>query len=467
MKKIPDYISLELNRNNNYLAHFKTNDYRVLFTPKNFSYDIKEKFSQYDSVLKEQQPTKKASCNKTLTIYLVLTDKCNLQCRYCDVLGNDDHRKMNSFMDWDIAKTAIDTLEDRIKKKPYLKTQIVFFGGETLLNWPILAKICDELVKRNLTQNTEKMLVTNGILIDEEKAKFLKLHNVYTVVSLDGRAKSNDKMRCYYNGRGSFNDTARGLFILKKVMPGCYGISCTLGIHNAETLVEEISYLQNTFEPCCTGINVFHYQPDGNCPIKIDDQTICNALLNSFKVARKQGIAIYQFANIIKAFVDHKRNVDYCPACTNKLLFSPKGRVGRCETLMNNKNFSIPLEEFINSGMPSHLDWTGYTPEHQDDCLQCTSRWICPGSCPYDQFISTGNLHGVEPRRCNFHRQFLVELLDLTLDNYLTRNNQQQDTDLFIPNQSDFDSVAGDIPLNFAPHTIFITGVGAMTEDKI
>ena len=462
MKHIPEFFTTSLLRHPKYTAHIRTKDFAVLFTPLTNTIKSEQLFLKQDNIIGKQQIYNSSSIHKkTFTMYLVLCDQCNLQCLYCDVLGKKDHRKNKGYMTWDIAKIAINELLRRIKDDPELNAQIVFFGGEPLLNWSLLTRICKEIKKTGLNNKIEKMLVTNGILLNRKKAVFLKKHNVYVVVSIDGQQKTNDSVRCYYNGTGSFADISKGLKCLMNIMPEQYGISCTLGSHNALSLSKEIVYLHEKFDPCCIGINVFHFQQDGTCPIKIDDKTLCKSLLSSFKIARKKGIAIYQFANILKAFTSHQRNKDYCPACVNKLLFSPNGRVGRCETLMSDKRFSVSLQDFLTKPMPKELDWSKYTPEHEPICLKCIARWICPGSCAYDQFISTGSLNGVEPRRCNFHIQFLIELLSLVLDSMLKQDSTQE---IYVPLKHDFAGVMGNIPTSFPDHTIFVTGMGSMSD---
>ncbi len=462
MKNIPEFFTAPLFRHSGYTAHIRTKDFAVLFTSLSNTTKSDQLFLEQDNIIQKQQAYNLNNKDKkTFTMYLVLCDQCNLQCSYCDVLGKKDHLKNQAYMTWDTAKIAINELVKRIKLDPELNAQIVFFGGEPLLNWSLLTRICEELEKTGFNNQIEKMLVTNGILLNPEKAVFLKKDNVYVVVSVDGQEEINDKVRCYHDGTGSFSDVSKGLKYLKDIMPNQYGISCTLGSHNALSLSEEIVYLHEEFKPCCIGINVFHFQQDGTCPIEIDDKTLCKSLLSSFETARKKGIAIYQFANILKSFTTQQRNKDYCPACVNKLLFSPNGRVGRCETLMTDERFSVSLQDFLTKPLPPKLDWSKYTPEHEPTCFNCIAQWICPGSCAYDQFISTGSLNGVEPRRCNFHIQFFIELLTLVLDAMLKTNYRKK---VYVPLKKHFASVAGNIPTSFPEHTIFVTGMGSMSD---
>ena len=135
MPEIPHYFSTSLKRNSNYVAHVRTDDYSLIFSQKNDKQDAHNLFKKHAAEIKKNQPKKVKVCNKTLTIYLVLSDQCNLQCSYCDVLGTTDHRKNSSFMTWEIANAALDALSERIQQNPNLKAQVVFFG-ESLDGFP-------------------------------------------------------------------------------------------------------------------------------------------------------------------------------------------------------------------------------------------------------------------------------------------------------------------------------------------
>lgn len=57
---------------------------------------------------------------------------------------------------------------------------------------------------------------TNGVLIDEDWAIFLKENRFGVGVSIDGPKEVHDAQRKYLSGKGSFDDVIRGIEILKK-----------------------------------------------------------------------------------------------------------------------------------------------------------------------------------------------------------------------------------------------------------
>lgn len=115
-----------------------------------------------------------------LRYFLELTYRCNLNCPYCYV-GSDRNKQELSTEDW---KTVID--------------QIPFYGIITLVGGePLLRTDFDELLEYSSKKVLRKVhVVSNGVLLDEEKIKaFKKSKPVLLSVSLDGYGEDHDKNR--------------------------------------------------------------------------------------------------------------------------------------------------------------------------------------------------------------------------------------------------------------------------------
>jgi len=463
MPSPPRFHRIALRRNPGVTALLRSADQRVVFTRSPASeHSDTALFDEAQAQLEQHQPPYAGAPGKrTLTLYMVLTDQCNLGCRYCDVLGRPDQRAGGERMPWAVAERAMEILLARLRAEPELEAQVTFFGGEPLLAWPLLERLCRFLEDQPERRRISRMLVTNGTLLDDAKSAFLLAHRVYVVVSMDGRPAVHDGVRGLLGGGASFPAVDRGMASLNRVMPGRWGISTTVGSHNAATLNDELRWMQQRYHPLCIGLNIYHYQRDGGCGIAMDDADMGAAMLGAFRMARVEGISIYQYIGILKGFLRRQRNLDYCPACVDKLLFSPAGRVGRCETLMFDERFSVPLEQVQDHHLPDHLDWTAYTPEHEPACQPCSARWICPGSCAYDQWVTTGALSGVQGRRCAFHQGMMVELLELLFE---ACEAELGDAAVFVPAQHHFDAVPGAMPVTFPADTIWIVSMAAASD---
>ena len=55
------------------------------------------------------------------------------------------------------------------------------------------------------------MIITNGSLLDEDLALFMKKYNVEVGISLDGPMEINDKMRIQSNGEGTYTKIIKAM----------------------------------------------------------------------------------------------------------------------------------------------------------------------------------------------------------------------------------------------------------------
>ena len=78
------------------------------------------------------------------TMVLNLTNQCNLSCQYCYEFGEDKvatPEGKKKFMDWETARTSVDFLLAESAGRNSI--HITFFGGETLMNFPLLKRVVD------------------------------------------------------------------------------------------------------------------------------------------------------------------------------------------------------------------------------------------------------------------------------------------------------------------------------------
>src|SRR5262249_59262022 len=101
------------------------------------------------------------------------------------------------------AESSIDIWSNESEGLPSL--HVTFFGGETLLNFPMLRSSV-EYAKRKCAEvgkHVEFSLTTNATLLTDSVVDFLAEHKVGMTISIDGDRELHDKMRVYSDGRGS------------------------------------------------------------------------------------------------------------------------------------------------------------------------------------------------------------------------------------------------------------------------
>jgi uncharacterized protein len=137
------------------------------------------------------------------TLTLTLTHACNLRCDYCfDTL---EMMKNTHSMSEETALHAVDYLFGGLCGKQ--KGQIIFTGGEPLLNWPVLVaavEYAESLAERNGIRITFS-LKTNGTLVGDRELDFFAERDFTVQVSIDGDREDHDRARCDHKGVGSFD----------------------------------------------------------------------------------------------------------------------------------------------------------------------------------------------------------------------------------------------------------------------
>ena len=165
---------------------------------------------------------------------LSLTGNCNLACRYCYASEQD-----RNTMTWETARRAIDLAA---AGAPFI---LQFSGGEPLLALPLLHQIVDYIRTNRIRARMD--LQTNGTLLTEETAAFLRCARIGIGVSLDGRPAEHDAHRCYPDGRGSSMDVIAGIQCLGR-RGIAIGLTCVVTAENVAELsgvIEMAYYLGN------------------------------------------------------------------------------------------------------------------------------------------------------------------------------------------------------------------------------
>src|SRR5262249_24381064 len=115
------------------------------------------------------------------TMVMNVTNQCNLACTYCYESGEDkivdtEHGKQSKFMAEQTARDSVDFLMRESGRVAHL----TFFGGETLLNFPVL-KSTIAYARRRAAEAGKEIdfsLTTNATLLKPEIIEFLAENNV-------------------------------------------------------------------------------------------------------------------------------------------------------------------------------------------------------------------------------------------------------------------------------------------------
>ena len=151
---------------------------------------------------------------------LNVTNQCNLRCTYCFT----EHNPRN--MSLQTAKDAIMYLCKQMDNADNKRGLTVnFFGGEPMLRFEEVIKPLVEWAEDlGLTSpkayNIRFGMTTNGTLLNEERIKWIKEHNLGMLLSIDGDKETQDSNRpCLNKDQSSFELIEKNLPLLLEHYP--------------------------------------------------------------------------------------------------------------------------------------------------------------------------------------------------------------------------------------------------------
>ena len=149
-----------------------------------------------------------------LNITLLTTLQCNFACDYC---FQGDHGDYNKFADKMSAATAAkvgEWIEGELERLRPEKFLLTFFGGEPLLNLPVMYELSERLWRASNRVGTPVSIsiITNGLLLTEEVVDRMVPFGLRGVkITLDGDRATHDRMRPLRGGQGTFDRIIQNL----------------------------------------------------------------------------------------------------------------------------------------------------------------------------------------------------------------------------------------------------------------
>jgi len=141
--------------------------------------------------------------------HIILTEKCNSQCRYCYEKSEKEFGdKLNERLKFDFSAPCESKLEVKELRKFILKDKdpkIIFYGGEPLLNISKIKEIMDAIPE------AKYYMQTNGKLLNELPKEYINKFSKI-LISIDGDKKRTD----FNRGKGTYDLILRNLKLIRE-----------------------------------------------------------------------------------------------------------------------------------------------------------------------------------------------------------------------------------------------------------
>ncbi len=160
----------------------------------------------------------------TLSVAFHLTHACNLRCTYC-YTGEKFARRMAP----ETADRGVDFALAEARRQGAEHLEVVFFGGEPLLEPELLCRVADRATAGAGAGGLRVSFKTstNGVLLTEPVLRDLARRRVFVSISLDGDPAIQDRQRPDAAGRGSAARLGEAIDRLLTWNP-CANVTCVL-----------------------------------------------------------------------------------------------------------------------------------------------------------------------------------------------------------------------------------------------
>lgn len=357
-----------------------------------------------------EEPLIKAMC-------LHLCHDCNLRCRYCFASTGDYATGERSLLPLETGKAAIDWLIAASGKRHNL--DIDFFGGEPLLNWPVVQELVHYAEKRGTETNKDLRLTmtTNAYTLDDEKAEFIDKHFKNVVLSFDGRPEVQDSMRPAAGGQGTYDRTLKNIrdFVERREDREYY----VRGTYTSENVDFDLDVTHIAEQ----GIDQISLEPmvgDPNDPLTLKVKDLPELRKSYERLAEE-----YLQASEADAFHFFHFNIDLdggpciykrykgCGAGSEYVAVTPDGKVYPCHQFVGEEGFELgtvfdspeDLEQDLRSQFLPLI-----VPE-MDACQTCWARYHCGGGCPANNWHANKSFDQPSELYCELQRMRLEAAL--------------------------------------------------------
>jgi uncharacterized protein len=144
----------------------------------------------------------------TLKVTVLTTLQCNFACDYCIQGDHGEYNKTAAKMSMAMAERLATWMETRLDAIAPERLILTFFGGEPLLNMPVLYYLSERMHASCTTRGVQLVIniITNGLLMTREMVERLNPLGLNGIkITLDGDREAHNQSRPLRGGQGTFD----------------------------------------------------------------------------------------------------------------------------------------------------------------------------------------------------------------------------------------------------------------------
>ena len=318
-----------------------------------------------------------------------LTDSCNLNCTYCyenKKIKNISFESIKAICDYEINQNS-----------KYVN--IVFYGGEPLLQKNLITQTIDYIKSKKSKTIFYFGITTNGTLLDKKFIKYMKKNNFISIgYSIDGIKEVHNLNRKTVDGNNTFDIVYKNAKELLKVFKDAVSMS-VITKNNLNNLANSVEFLiQTGFKKINLLFNYSENWIDEDLK-EIEKQfSLISDIYSKF---------LLNEIDIDIPILDEKYNCNEdCGYGFKSINVGTDGNFYPCMQFVDKKEYIIGN---CKNGIDkkAQLNLINNSRKETSTCKNCAIRTRCKHTCSCKNYSLTKNINTVSPFVCETEKIFI------------------------------------------------------------
>ena len=327
---------------------------------------------------------------------LHIAHDCNMRCKYCFADAGDYHGK-RLLMSAEVGCRALDFLVEKSGKIHNL--EVDFFGGEPLMNFDVVKKIV--LHGRELEKTHDKTIrftmTTNASLLDDDSIEFINEHCTNVVLSIDGGKSTNDAMRTFEDGSGTYDDIMPKIKRLVDAREGVnYYVRGTFTRNNLHFADDVLHLADEGFKE----ISVEPVVLPSSSPLSLREEDLPTIYEEYEKLAKEMikrekdgnGFNFFHFSVDLDAGPCAYKRTKGCGSGCEYIAVTPEGDIFPCHQFAEHPDFKLGNIFTGDLKLETREAFAECNIQTNEECQSCWAKYFCGGGCAANNFNQNGNL---------------------------------------------------------------------------
>ena len=370
-----------------------------------------------------------------LALNINLTGACNLACVYCFAEGGD-YGRITGKMKSDTVDDIFTFIRRHVTRSRVVRLE--FFGGEPLLNFPLIEEICarsdDFSAETGITFINR--ISTNLTVLPRRAPELFRNRRFIVSVSIDGGAATHDRNRPTKSGRPSFHKIIENCQCVRAVGGDNVTMVARMTITGGERgLVANVVDLWS--------LNLFDYfqiypavTAAGSCNggdglaqmgaaigtngASAPQPTMNRAFLRELAELLEIYPILFRSENRFKGGLEYERlaqmviegriALGFCSAGRTYFTVSPDRSIMPCHRMVGDTAHQAGTTA---EGVTADLSEWALPVDSHPVCGTCWARYACGGNCLQENYVASGQLRELNEETCRYQKRLFEEVLRL------------------------------------------------------